>query len=262
MSYKNYSEEAVKEIMTKVMKSQKRDVSNDYQSSRGLTLDELIKIGAETGIDSDKIRKATYEYDHPITVKSDGISSTHAFIEKTFESEHNEDSIWDEILNVLGHYVVDDTSGKTKLHPSKKMWTHVDHANHETVVSLTKTGKTANLQISQRVGFFSPPIQGVLHGAYTSFILFGFIFAIFNPSLILSIGILATLWTLIGIIIFKLNKVSRRKKLVRLKKLADQLTDRFSNSKVLKDDDPLQVDNQYGSSESSTETKSRTKTNL
>lgn len=230
MSYKNYSEEAVKKIMTKVKDSKTKDHRKDGDSTNESTLNKPAEVDSGGTVDTNESQRSTYEHDHPIAIKSDEISSTHAFVEKSFESNLTEDSIWDEILDTLGVFFWEESSGITKLHPSKKMWTHIDHANHETVISLTKKGGLAKLRISQRVGFFSSPIQGVLHGAYTSLILFGFIFAIFSPSFLFSIGILASLWSLIGMIIFKLNKVSRSKKLVSLKNLADQLADRFSIS--------------------------------
>jgi hypothetical protein len=224
----------VKEIMTKVMKSQRKDISKAYQPSRELTLDELIEIGTEIGINADEIRKATYEYDHPIFLNSKGISLTHVFIEESFESDLTKDAIWEKIVNELDHYFADNTLEKIKFHPTQKIWTHVDHANHETVVSLTKREKTAHVKISHRVGFFSSPIQGLLHGFYTALIFFGFMFAIFTPSLSASVGILTTLWLLIAVTIFKFSQISRKKKLARLTTLANQMTKRLSTTEAPK----------------------------
>lgn len=242
MSYKDYSEKAVKEIMTKVMESQKKDSSEAYSSSTPISLDELVETGSQTEMNADEIRKAAYEYDHPTTVQSNNISSTHITIEKSFQSDVSETIIWNEILNELEHYFADETPKKIKLHPSEMIWTHIDHANHETVVSLIKKGPLATLKISKRIGFWSPAVEGVLHGAYTSLILFGVIFAILNPSEVASVGILVMLWTLIATTIFKLSSVTRRRKLDRLISITDQLMKRIPSAISTEDKRSAEVD--------------------
>lgn len=222
MSYKHYSKDAVEQIMQNVMETKK--TPDIVQSeTKQLTINEIIEVGEAAGYNADSIKQAVNEYDHPSTDLNNNFENTHILLEREFETKLEEDEIWDKILHKLGHHFMDEASGKVKEHSKKKLWTYISHANHETVVSLSKKGRIAKLKVSQRLGFWSPPVEGILHGAYLSLILFGFIFVIIRSSLLLSLGIIALLWILAAMTVKRVSEGSRKKKSVQLNQFVDNI---------------------------------------
>lgn len=226
MSYKDYSVEAVKEIMTKVRNSQ---ITDHNSGSHEYSLVDSKHVYMKNGLSSRKSqKKIDYEYNRPTTAESNRITETHIFIEKWFECELSEDYMWNEIQTKLDHHFTDkDTAGKVKEGRSKKKWIYKNHSNHEMIFTLKKTDRFANLKISNRVGFWGAHFDGILHGSYTSLILLGLIYAIYQPTLQLSIGIFFLLWIVNAFAIYKFSISSRKKKHARLSNFTDKLVESF-----------------------------------
>lgn len=225
MSYEHYSEEAVKEIMLKVSESHKNGSGNGLSTTASFTSDTLTGFESNNLGKSASITKINSEYEHPTASNNPDFEKTHILLERFFDTTHNQKDIWDNITSQLTQVFDTDTCVEVKKVPSQKKWVHLSHSDLETVVTLTQKNKTAKLTISQRVGFWSSKIEGVLHGAYISLLLFGFIFAMIHPSLAQSIGILLTVWALSGIIVFGFSKTSRKRKRRQINKLANNILD-------------------------------------
>lgn len=227
MSYKDYSVEAVKEIMTKVRNSQ---IADHNSGSHELSLVDSKKVYMKNGLSSSKSKKKIdYEYNRPTTAESNRINETHIFIEKWFECTLPEDYMWNEIRTKLDHYFADkDTTGKVKEGRSKKKWIYKNHSNHEMIFTLKKTDRFSNVKVSRRVGFWGANIDGILHGSYTSLILLGLIYAIYQPSLQQSIGIFSLFWIVNAFAIYKFSISSRKKKHKHLTNFTDKLVESFT----------------------------------
>ena len=229
MSYKNYSKDAVEAIIQNKKRLLSSKESGRFKST-SLSLEELIEVGAEVGLNSEEVRNAAYRYDHPEIIRENRITDTHLFVEKKFTSSLAENILWDKITLELDDFFSDADSGQIKVQPLEKRWTYTDHANHETIVNFKKYSETAKLKISQRVGFWNSKIEGILHGAYLSFILLGFVITIFSLELPEAISILTLLWLINAVVIYSFNVWSRKKKLKSMENLVERIVERLSSS--------------------------------
>ena len=218
MSYKDYSEKAAKEIIIKVRESQNEQQDSHYHMS--------FDVDHESSEDKEMSESASgqnldYEYSHPTNAEYSRIFNNHIFIQKWFKSDLPEKMIWNVIQSMLDEaYAHNEKLGKVEEYPSRKKWIHLDHANHKMVVTLIKNGRLGSLKISKRVGFWSPPVEGILHGLYTALILFALTFVIFQPPLIFNIAIYTGLWALNAFVIYRFSISSRKKKLKQLTNFA------------------------------------------
>lgn len=228
MSYKYYSEDAVKEIMLKIRESRQNGSDSVSSKSHTLTADNFADFEKELNPDSEQTRNVISEYDHPSTSINSGFEKTHILLDRIFHTDLPKDDIWRKILDNLIQNFNNETSVEVKNEPSRKKWVHLSHSNFETVVTLTKKERNARLKISQRVGFWSAKIEGLLHGAYISLLLFGLIFATVQPSFAQSVGILLTVWAVSGLVVYGFSKSSRKRKRRHLNKLANHITERLT----------------------------------
>lgn len=231
MSYKDYSVEAVKEIMNQVRDSQKTNQNSDT-NQLSLVNSERFK---EKSLSSKKPSiKSDYEYNRPTTAENNLINETHIFIEKWFESDLSQDLMWNEIQTKLDDTFADkDTSGKVVDEPSKKRWIYKNHSNFEMILSFTKSDRFVNLKVTERIGFWSAKIDGILHGSYTSLVLTGLLYTTYEPSISVCIGIFMALWVVNAFTIYKFSDSLRTKKHKRLSKFTDKLVESFT----LRDED-------------------------
>lgn len=225
MSYKDYSTEAVKSIMQKTRESQVKESSAGTQGSSALSVEELIEVGAEVGLNSAEVKKAAGVYDHPDISQHNTIGKTHLLIERTFHSLEPKEFIWNKIEAQLKKRFSDGYSDKVRIHDRQFKWSHLNHANHETVVTLQKESDTVTLKISQRLGFWSPKIEGVIHSSYLALLFTGLMFAALRPEVPVVLATFAILWSLQAFIIYSFSFKTRKNKLESMEQFADQIVD-------------------------------------
>ncbi len=222
MSKTHYSEEDVKEIIRKAAEMQQQTNQNS-ELEKGLSMDDLLEIGGDLGLDLDHIKTAAVEYSNQNVERYSGLNDTHIFEEREFEANVTEDVIWDEVVAELTHHFGVDMYGKSKENAPKKEWTHTSMSGIATVVTLSKRNSRAKLRISQRVGLGSPLTEGVAYGGFVALILFGVLSAALNPSLIESIATGSALWALSSVLVYSLDVAWRKRKLQGLKTLVDKI---------------------------------------
>lgn len=221
MAEKKYTEEEIKKIINKATKMQNDDFKSDLESSRGFTLSELEKIGAEVGLKKEYLFAAASEFDHEHVKRFSDMNATHIFEEREVDIEMTSDT-WNDICSELRHYF-GTKYGKTEEDPKRLEWTHMSLAGIETIVNISSGNNKSHLRISQRVGLAS---------SYTEAALFGFAIAIVGAIIAAAgiglafpvlIGIFITLLVVFSIVVFGLDVVWRKKKHKELRKLAGKL---------------------------------------
>ncbi len=248
MPDKVYSEEEIQLIIKRAAELQKLEQENSSKKEKGLTIDELLQIGDDAGLDMDFIKTAALEYREKNITRRSGLTDTHIFEEREINTEALMDDIWNEVTTDLKHHVGGDTFGKTKEDYSKKEWVNTSLSGIETVASLTKREHGVRLRVSQRVGLASSLTEGVMYGGILAAILFGIGLGVFDPTPFEGAGLFASLFTISSILVYTLDVAWRKKKLGKLKelvnKIVDQIPAKASIRKVKKDTGEIEIESE------------------
>ncbi|GAB5409866.1 MAG: hypothetical protein BalsKO_22310 [Balneolaceae bacterium] len=234
MPDKIYSEDEIQQIIKRAAELQKEEQTSSAKKEAGLTMDELLQIGDEAGLDMDLIKTAALEYREKNITRRSGLTDTHIFEEREINTEAYIDDVWNEITTELKHFVGGETFGKTKEDFSKKEWINTSMSGIETVASLSKRENGVRLRVSQRVGLASTLTEGVSYGFILTLILFGFGFAFLNPSFFEGSALFASLFTVSSILVYTLDVNWRKKKLKRLKELVNRIVEQVPTKAPLK----------------------------
>lgn len=229
MGTKYFSEEAVKEIIKKTMEKSKEKESLSAKEE-GISLDELLEIGKEVGLNIDHLKTVALEYDNQKVTRHTGLTDTHIFEEREFESAVPEDIVWDDVTAELTHHFGGAKFGTVNQDPRKKEWVHVSVSGIETIVSLVKRNKHTKLRLSQRVGLGSPLTEGIMYGGALAAVLYLILHAAFNPSIITGITLGSGLWAISSVLVYFLDVSWRKKKLKGLKTLMDKIINQLPKS--------------------------------
>lgn len=228
MSYKDYSTDAVKAIMQKTRNGQETGRTASFIRSSGLSLDELIEVGAEIGLNPDEVKNAARVYDHPDVSQSEKANKTHILTEKEFVSSIPAQLLWKKIETELTREYSDEYPGKARIYPVQFKWSNVNEENLETVVSLKKNSNVANLKVSRRLSFRSPLDEGMIQSTYLSLLFSGFLYVLIRPEIPVFVAIFVLFWILQSIIFYGLMIHSRKKKIRDLEMFADEIIDRIT----------------------------------
>ena len=221
MAEKKYTEEEIKKIINKATKMQNEDFKSDLESSRGFTLSELERIGAEVGLKREYLYAAASEFDHEDVKRFSDMNATHIFEEREIDVEMTSEA-WDDICSELHHYF-GTKYGKIDEDPKRLEWTHLSIAGVETVLNVSTGKNSTRVRISQRVGLAS---------SYTESVLFGFSIAAVGAIIaaagfdLTTTAFFATFFTLLilsTLVVFALDVAWRKKKHKDLHKLARKI---------------------------------------
>ncbi|RNC84779.1 MAG: hypothetical protein ED557_07325 [Balneola sp.] len=227
---KVFSEDEIQRIIKRATELQKKEARNKEKQESGLTMDELLSIGEEAGLDIQYLKTAALEMRGQKIVRHSGITDTHIFEEREFNTEAPEDLVWDDVIAELTHHFGGDTFGSTKEHHQKKEWTHTSVSGIETIVSLNTREGQSKLRLSQRVGLGSPLTEGVGYGAILAFLLTVVGMAVFEPSIRNAVVMGAGLWGISSLLVYTLDVAWRKRKLKSLRTLADKILDQLPSS--------------------------------
>ena len=227
---KVFSEGEIQRIIKRAAELQKKEANKKEEKNSGLTMDELLAIGDEAGLDIQYLKTAALEMRDKKVVRHSGITDTHIFEEREFNTEAPEDLVWDDVIAELTHHFGGDTFGKTKEHNRKREWTHTSVSGIETIVSLNNRGDQSKLRLSQRVGLGSPLTEGISYGALLALILSGIGMAIFKPPVAIALFMGAGLWGMSSLLVYTLDVAWRKRKLKNLGTLADKIIDQLPSS--------------------------------
>ncbi len=248
MPDKVFSEDEIQLIIKRAAELQKAEKENSSKNETGLTMDELLQIGDEAGLDTDYIKTAALEYREKNITRRSGFTDTHIFEEREVNTQAFIDDIWNEVTTDLKHHVGGETFGKTKEDYSKKEWVNTSVSGIETVASLSKRENGVRVRVSQRVGLASSLTEGVFYGTILALVLFGIGYAALKPSFFEGAGLFASLMTVSSILVYTLDVAWRKKKLRKLKELVDKIVDQIptkaSVTKVQKDSSEIEIESE------------------
>lgn len=227
MPDKVFSEDEIQLIIKRAAELQKAEQNASSKKESGLTMDELLQIGDEAGLDMDHIKTAALEYREKNITRYSGFTDTHIFEEREVNTGALLDDIWNEVTTDLKHHVGGETFGKTKEDYSKKEWVNTSMSGIETVASLSKREQGVRLRVSQRVGLASSLTEGVMYGGILATVLFGIGLGVFKPTFFEGAGLFASLFTVSSILVYTLDVAWRKKKLRKLKELVDKIVDQI-----------------------------------
>lgn len=231
MPDKIFSEKEIQEIIKRAAALQKSGDNKAEKEENGLTMEELISVGEDAGLDVKYLQTAALEYRNKKIVRHSGLTDTHIFEEREFNTEVPESIVWDDVISELTHHFGGESFGKSKENHSKKEWTHTSISGIETIVSLTKREAQSKLRLSQRVGLGSPLTESVMYGLLLAAVLLGFIAAAFKPESFLDIFLVGSgLWGISSMLVYVLDVSWRKKKLKNLKTLANKIIDQLPSS--------------------------------
>lgn len=238
MPDKIFSEDEIQLIIKRAAELQKEEQESSSKKEKGLTMNELLEIGDEAGLDMELIKTAALEYREKNITRRSGLTDTHIFEEREVNTEAYIDDVWNEITTELKHFVGGDTFGKTKEDFSKKEWVNTSLSGIETVASLSKREGGVRLRVSQRVGLASSLTEGVSYGLLLTFVPFGLVFAFLKPSFFEASALFASLFTVCSILVYTLDVAWRKKKLGRLKDLVDKIVEQVPTKAPIKKSTP------------------------
>ncbi len=248
MPDKIFSEDEIQLIIKRAAELQKTEQENSSKKESGLTMDELLQIGDEAGLDTDYIKTAALEYREKNITRRSGFTDTHIFEEREVNTQAFIDDIWNEVTTDLKHHVGGETFGKTKEDYSKKEWVNTSMSGIETVASISKREEGVRLRVSQRVGLASSLTEGVMYGGILAAVIFGIGLVAFKPTLFEGAGLFASLFTVSSILVYTLDVAWRKKKLRTLKELVDKIVDQIPTkatvSKVKKDSGEIEIESE------------------
>lgn len=248
MPEKIFSEDEIQQIIKRAAELQKEEQNNSILQDKGLSMEELLEIGDEAGIDKNLIELAANEYRIKNIKQHSGTTDTHNFEEREINTQASLNAIWDEVTTELKHFVGGDTFGKTKENIQKKEWINTSLSGVETVASLTKRDEGVRLRISQRVGLASSLTEGVLYGTVVSLLLFLVGGEFLKPTFIEGTALFASLFTISSILVYALDVAWRKKKHRRIKELTDRIVDQIPTkstvSKLKKDSGIIEIESE------------------
>ena len=164
---RTYSERQVSAIIERAVERQQ--AAEEGGGEAGLTLDEIERIGRESGIDPAHLRAAAAEIDEAGRTLShqSGQSSTHVYVERWIDAPLNvagwEDAVA-ELRTRLG------TSAGTELGETVQQvgrsyeWAHTSPYGLRTRVTVSPRGDRTRLHLTQLVGMSTPAVDGAVVG--------------------------------------------------------------------------------------------------
>lgn len=225
-----FTEQEIQKIIKKAAELQQNDSINKKNQENGLTMDELLEVGKDSGLDVEYLKTAALEIRDKKVVRYSGLNDTHIFEERDFDTDLSNQEIWDEVLVELNHHFGGNMFGMAKNDKRKNEWSHTSISGIETIVSLTKRGKSSKLRLSQRVGLGSPLTEGILYGgvlaAIATSMTISAISPIFTTNILLGLGF----WGISSMLVYALDVAWRKRKLKSLNSLADKISSQIQSS--------------------------------
>ena len=233
MSEKQFSEDAVREIIRLAME-QEREEAEQSEKKHGLTISELVEIGKDVGLSEQEIRDAAKRFTSSPLTKKSRVTNTANIEERIFSSDLPKDELWDFIQGELYDQFGETTMfGSLTSPPADYHWKHISASGVQTSAAIRKVGDKYKLRLSQTVGMMSPIWEGILIGiAPAALLTIGAVFA-FKPNSILLLVLLgAASWGISSYVTYKLDQLWRKKKQHQLKEYTNSLFQRLPVGKT------------------------------
>lgn len=228
-----YSEQEVSQILERAAERQSR--ANAATPDIGLTLDDLERIAAETGLDAAHLRAAAAEVDAAGgVVQRRSRSASHLFVERWIAAPLT-DEAWDDVLSDLQNRFgksglgsvlpVHTAAGRVESVGRNREWVHIDGLGVETRVMASARGDRTRLRLSQRVGLGNEVTDGTIVGVSAG-VLAGLVSAaLLGMSGVWTAATVALMVVAVGLLTYAFDVRWRRRKHDDLDALIDRLAD-------------------------------------
>lgn len=223
-----FSEKAIQKIIKRAAELQKQESNLSGDSANGLSMDELLKIGAEAGLDPAHIQTAANELTERTITSTSHQNDTHIFEERVLDTNVPVKQVWNEIrAEMRQHFNENQMFGGFKENPADNEIVYNSVSGVVTTARVTRRSNGIKIQMSQRVGLASSLTEGILYGGTVTLLVFGALFAAFKTSLIESVALFSSLMVIFSIIVYALDVAWRKKKHRQLGEMMDKIADQI-----------------------------------
>jgi len=229
---KTYSEREVAAIIERAVERQEE--ARRSRPETGLSMDELERLGREVGIDPAYLRAAAAE------VESGGRMSgrvaeqthTHVVVERWLPGPLVVEAWEDAALELERRFGADATSawghsgGGLRQAGNTYEWSHTSGLGVETKIVARARGDRTQLRLTQKVGVARSAVEGPLWGGVLTLMLGVALIPalkLFPNDIAFFLAFIASLFALLSVVVFQLDRQWRAKKLRALDALADEL---------------------------------------
>lgn len=230
MSDRIYTEREVADLIARA--AERQQDARHREASVGLTLEEIERIGAETGIDPAHLRAAAAEMDavgRTLKRQSDQ-TKTHVLVERWVDAPLTPEAWEDAVAELQARHGVDasfwmgnSAGGTVQQVGNAYEWRHTSGLGIQTTVTASLRDGRTRLQLRQLVGMASPTTEGVVYGLIIA-MLIGAIAGVLSQSAWVGPVALLAAWLAAAPLVTTLDRRWRARKLVDLEALADDLT--------------------------------------
>lgn len=233
---RTYSESEVADIIARAAERQAEAAREPTRD--GLTLDEIERLGQESGLDPADLRAAAAEIDAAgrTLARQSAQTRTQLVVERWLDGPLTQAG-WEDAVavaeNVLGADMTAafgmTTGGQTQVGQAFE-WTHMSGLGVQTKVLASPRGERTKLRLTQLVGFSSPAVEGATLGSLVGVLLAGIVLAsltglgVAGGAAFLAAIVAFVLATAVAVpLTTSLDRRWRAKKLDALGALADQI---------------------------------------
>ena len=238
---RTYSEQEVSAIIARAVERQQD--ADAGANETGLTLDEIERVGRESGIDPAHLRAAAAEVDAVgrTLAKQTAATRTEVVVERWIDAPFRIEA-WEDVVAHLREAhgaamgaAFGSSAGETvRQVGSSYEWAHTDGLGVRTRVTVSPRDGRTRLRMTQLVGLSSSRTEGVVYGggiAAVLAVLVGGLASVvaegvLNPAWAAALAF-AVLWAVAAPTVSTLDRRWRAKKLHRLDALADDLAPLF-----------------------------------
>jgi hypothetical protein len=175
---RTYTEREVSAIIERAVERQR--VAEEGGGDAGLTLDEIERIGRESGIDPAHLRAAAAEIDDAgrTLARQSGQSRTQVYVERWIDAPFTAAG-WEDVVADLrvrfGATIgsgFGSTAGETVQQVGQSFeWSHTSPLGVRTRVTVSPRGDRTRLHVTQLVGMSSPTVEGAAYGGVVAALL-------------------------------------------------------------------------------------------
>ena len=177
---RTYSESEIADILARAAERQAE--ASRTTGRDGLTLDEIVRLGADAGLDADALRDAAAEVDGAgQTLRRQAMHTpTQVVVERWLDGPLTPEGWEDAVIELRQTLGADMAAMMGMATPPQQQigrafeWSHTSGYGIQTTVLASPRGDRTRLRMTQLLGFASPATSGALSGALVG-VLVGFV---------------------------------------------------------------------------------------
>lgn len=171
MSDRTYSESEIADLIARA--AERQQDARRQASGPGLTLDEIERIGSETGIDPEHLRAAAAEMDTAgrTLARQSEQTRTHVVVERWIDAPLTPEAWEEAVAELQGRHGADagfwwgqDAGGGVQQVGNAHEWRHTSGLGIQTVATASPRDGRTRLRIRQLVGLASSTTEGIGYG--------------------------------------------------------------------------------------------------